>query len=189
MNWELLCKPKREGGLGFRDPKAFNLAPLAKQARRVLTEPNSLLSQVLFGKYCRNNTFLQSKPRSKCSWGWRSLMAGKEVLLKSLFMQVGNGEDINFWDDPWLPNSHNHKVPCDKPLYCPFSRIWEVIDPTSKTWNVRLLDEWLPNNMVNDVKEIYIPQGDVKDEYIWNWERNGFLLTILQNHWLITRGM
>nr|DAD22138.1 TPA_asm: hypothetical protein HUJ06_023601 [Nelumbo nucifera] len=95
MNWELLCKPK-QGGLEFRDPKAFNLALLAKQAWRVLTKLNSLLNQVLFGKYCRNNTFLQSKPRSKCSWGWRSLMAGKEVLLKGLFMQVGNGEDINF---------------------------------------------------------------------------------------------
>lgn len=52
VSWSKLCMTKKkEGGIGFRDLKAFNLALLAKQAWRIVTRPHSLPSRIFRAKY------------------------------------------------------------------------------------------------------------------------------------------
>ena len=46
-----MCRAKRDGGMGFRDLHAFNLAMLAKQGWRMLEEPSSLMARVYKAKY------------------------------------------------------------------------------------------------------------------------------------------
>ena len=58
--WDKLCKPKVEGGMGFRDLKVFNLALLAKQGWRLMQNQNSLFHQVFKAKYFANDTFLDA---------------------------------------------------------------------------------------------------------------------------------
>ncbi|KAK4397093.1 putative mitochondrial protein [Sesamum angolense] len=47
LSWHKLCKRKLHGGMGFRDLQAFNLAMLAKQLWRIISNPDRLLSRVL----------------------------------------------------------------------------------------------------------------------------------------------
>lgn len=69
ISWKKLCILKINGGLGFRDREAFNMALLAKQGWRILNNPNSLLFTVLKGKYFPMTSFLQAKAPRSASWG------------------------------------------------------------------------------------------------------------------------
>ena len=57
VSWEKFCTPKSEGGMGFRDLKAFNLALLAKQGWRIKQNPHSLVHKVFKAKHFRDSHF------------------------------------------------------------------------------------------------------------------------------------
>ncbi|XP_075665676.1 putative mitochondrial protein AtMg00310 [Castanea sativa] len=66
--WDKLCTPKTDGGMGFRDLRAFNLALLAKQGWRLLKNHNTLFYQVFKAKYFANSTFLEAQLGKRSSY-------------------------------------------------------------------------------------------------------------------------
>ncbi|XP_019090988.1 PREDICTED: uncharacterized protein LOC109128644 [Camelina sativa] len=100
--WDRMKYSKREGGLGFRDIDKFNDALLAKQAWRILQNPNSLLTRTLRGRYFANSGILEANDGVQPSFGWKSLLIGRDLLRKGLRFTVGDGHQIATWSDPWL---------------------------------------------------------------------------------------
>lgn len=91
--WEICCLPKTKGGLGLTF-EGFNQALLAKVAWRIIKNPESLLAMVLVGKYCQRQNLLEVKLTSSASWGWRSILRGKELLCKGIKWKIGNGRSV-----------------------------------------------------------------------------------------------
>ena len=103
-----MCKSKLFGGMGFQNLHAFNLALLAKQGWRILSNP--LVARVYKARYFPYDDVLNSKKGSSPSYAWRSIHNNLDVIRKGTQWRVGNGKRIHIWKDRWLPTLSTHKV-------------------------------------------------------------------------------
>ncbi|KAL9665566.1 hypothetical protein QQ045_020987 [Rhodiola kirilowii] len=88
---QILCQDKDMGGLGFKNLKCINLAFLAKQAWRIYTHPDLLISKNFKAKYCHNSDILTCSVGYKPSFCWRSIIKGFEIIRAgSIQDQSGN---------------------------------------------------------------------------------------------------
>lgn len=103
LSWARLCRPKLEGGMGFLDMASFNLALLTKQACRIITSPDLLLSTILKDRYFPSSLFFdmekhpthQATPRSRIEeahWQWREYF-----LLGRCLAVIGGIRKINHY--------------------------------------------------------------------------------------------
>ena len=175
MAWWKLCIPKGEGGMGFRDLYSFNLAMLAKQCWRLITDPDSLVARVLKAKYFPNGSILDVTPKNGSSFTWQSILKGLDTFKKGYIWRIGSGEHVNIWSDPWIPSSPDRKVITPRGQTI-LTRVCELIDPTSGTW-----DETLISNLFNPVDSRRILQIPIHlqgfDDFIaWHPNRTGIFL-------------
>ncbi|XP_056685502.1 uncharacterized mitochondrial protein AtMg00310-like [Spinacia oleracea] len=91
-----LCRPKEEGGLGFRDFKLFNWALLGKQAWRLIQKPGSLLEQLLRARYYPSSSFMAAELGTLPSYTWRGIWEAKWVVRRGMRWRVGNGKEFGF---------------------------------------------------------------------------------------------
>ena len=110
VSWRGMCKSKLVGGMGFRNLQAFNLAMLAKQGWRLISNPNSLVAKMYRARYYPHGDVFHSKLGSMPSFIWRSIYNGLEVVKRGSRWRVGNGKRILIWEDKWLPTPTMYKV-------------------------------------------------------------------------------
>lgn len=84
-----MTRPKRAGGIGFRDMHLFNIALLAKQSWRLLPNPDSLCARVIKSKYYPHGNLLDTVFTADASPVWRGIEAGLELLKKGVIWRVG----------------------------------------------------------------------------------------------------
>ena len=132
LSWDKLTRSKKEGGLGYKDLYTFNMAMLAKQGWRLLTNPDSLCARVLKAKYYPLCSVLEATSRDGISYAWHSILKGVELLRQGIIKRVGDGSTINVWNDRWLP-----RLWCRRPAtprgHSVITKASELIDPSTGT--------------------------------------------------------
>jgi hypothetical protein len=74
--------------MGFRDMKMFNQALLARQAWRLLQNPESLCAQVLRAKYYPNGNLIETVFTGNASSTWQTIEYGLELLKKRVIWRI-----------------------------------------------------------------------------------------------------
>lgn len=105
IGWNLVCRPKKAGGLGLRRIRMVNKILLAKKIWRIFSSSREW-TDIMANKYLENNrSFIILKdshllPRgSTC---WNNLINGKNIMELGTGWQVRNINHTRFWEDRWL---------------------------------------------------------------------------------------
>lgn len=171
--WDKICAPTEEGGLGFRDFHDFNLALLAKQMWRLLKYPQSVLARVLKGGYYRHTIPMMIERANNPSYGWRSIVASRQILQQGLRKKIGNGHDTRVWEETWLQTNPArpplHKTnPKDEDL-----RVHHLFDFESQVWKSDLLNVMVVPEDIPRIMSIRVSRTGRHDCYSWDYTKSG----------------
>ncbi|XP_015956845.1 uncharacterized protein LOC107481144 [Arachis duranensis] len=172
ISWDTMTRPRKEGGLGFKDLRIQNLALLGKQFWRLVTQPTSLLSKILRGKYFSNGNAITAEIGVLPSWGWRSILEGRKIVEKGLNWAVGTGENIRTFEDPWLPPPYPLKIynmPNRQAISELVPRVKDLITE-DRNWNQNLIQELFPQDVANRILSVKIQQS--RDKLQWDLNKS-----------------
>ena len=105
-----MCKPKSQGGMGFKDLALFNDALLAKQTWCLLHDTDSLFYRVFKAKFFPNSTIMEAKNLANASYAWKSILKGRDVIKRGAAWRIGSSLSVNVWGENWLPTKHTPRI-------------------------------------------------------------------------------
>ncbi|XP_019176340.1 PREDICTED: uncharacterized protein LOC109171740 [Ipomoea nil] len=171
--WDKLCLPKKYGGLGFKDLKAFNVALLGKQAWRLLTNTESLVSKVYKARYYHRLSFMEAELGNNPSHCWRSIMAAKSLVCSGVKRRIVNGNSTSVWKHPWLQDEEDPMIQTEMPPQLADARVANLIDQETGTWDYHLLTDIFKPDDVSRILKIPVSQ-EYKDQWYWHGDPNGY---------------
>src|SRR4051812_17682988 len=173
--WNVVCRPKDQGGLGIHDLQVKNSALLSKWLFKLLT-PDGVWQTLLKQKYIGTKALSQVVWKPGDSHFWAGLMATKKDFYRFGVFKIKDGSEIRFWEDIWLGNATlrdqypalynivRHKgdtlatVMQESPPNVAFRR--DLIGPRLTSWN----------GLLERLAVVQLSQGH--DEFRWNLNRN-----------------
>ena len=131
-NWETLCLPKNEGGMGFKELRKFNNAMLAKQVWRLIHDKESLFYRVFEANLLDISQI--------GSYAWRSILNARKLIAEGARYKIGNGLTTQIYHDYWLLGEGSGSVMSPISVLLADARVADLIDANSGWWNVYLLE-------------------------------------------------
>lgn len=173
LSRDKLARAKDASGLGFWGITDFNTSLFEKNYQRLLSNKNSLLGNMLKGRYYPYNSFDDSYLGFSPSYTWRSILSAKDIMSRGTRWRIVNGEKVRSQVDDWLP---------DTPGFMPFShvcvfdremKLCELIDRDLDTQKKELVHAYFVPSEAHQILSIPISMRQPKDKLIYHHEKDG----------------
>ncbi|PKU59495.1 Putative ribonuclease H protein [Dendrobium catenatum] len=163
VNWEVMCKPKKCGGLGII-PCLKKLGPLReKLSCRYGHQKMSLLHKFLFQKY---GPIIDAETAKKIgSVTWKILYNGDKYLKPIVRWSVCNGRSIQAYKDTWLLDKSIERWPT---FVNSMEDCNHTVDKfiTNGDWDVTVLQKHFGLDLVHMITNIKFSK--VEEKTSWN---------------------
>ena len=173
MKWGDLCQDKDQGGMGFKDLTMFNKAMLAKLAWRLLHDDNSLFYRVFKARFFPRETILEAKDSSSASYAWKSILKGRDVILKGALWRIGDGKRVRIWGDNWLPSKTVAKIATPVLYGQENSNVEVLINQRTRCWRSDVIDYVSTVQDAETIKSIPLNSTTQLDALIWPFTPSG----------------
>ncbi|XP_019183947.1 PREDICTED: uncharacterized protein LOC109178852 [Ipomoea nil] len=155
--------------MGFKRLHEFNVALLAKQGWRLLTNPESLVARVFKARYYPTSSFYEATIGGNPSYAWRSIFAGQALLKSGCRRRIGNRRSTRVLHHPWLPNVIDPYVTSTHPGLSQDLLVSDLIDSTTNGWNDDLLHQLFAPRDVLLIKQLPV---SLECDDVWFWDRD-----------------
>ena len=142
---------------------------LGKQAWRLIKFPESLWSRIFKGIYFHRKEFWYAEKGFRPSWGWQSLLMGREAISNSTMWSIENGEKVDIRTDRWLKRG---LIGGPANLNDP-RKVAKLILPEENQWDVQKLDALFDEQIKQEIISIPIKPSEENDELTWTGTKSG----------------
>ena len=173
--WNIICRPRDQGGLGFEVLDIKNKCLLSKWLFKLMNE-QGVWQELLRNKFLYSKTLSQVAAKPLDSPFWKGLMQVKDDFFKRGSFIIGNGMNTRFWEDVWLG---------DLPLAQQYPSLYNIANrkqalvansltqPLNITFRRNLSggrwEQWL--HLVNRLMEINLSVEP--DKFVWGLTNSG----------------
>jgi ribonuclease HI len=173
LSWERLACAKGEGGLGFRDFKAFNMAMVAKQGWKIMTRTDTLVAKIFKARYFPHSSFLEANLGSNPSYVWRNLWKSCNVIKLGCRWNIGDGSKIKVMDDPWLRGKERGWINAPQPHGVYNLYVNNLMLEGVKQWDTYKVSNLFTHDAAIEILAVPLLREVQEDRLVWREEHNG----------------
>lgn len=138
-----------------------------------MEEPTALWVRLLKGLYFPNGDFLDALRGGRASWGWSSLLIGRDVLKRQGLWTIGNGENIRVFSDPWVTLKLGYRAEARSDMKNPTESRVSMLMRDDGTWDEVKVRQTVIEEDAELILAMPIPIVATQDKHIWPHSKEG----------------